>query len=144
MFGLNAAQIQEAVVPPQEDKYDHGFTGEQVEDIRNKFKLLERKVDDGYVPTVEEFSTIVVPHVKIGRTTLFNLKVKEAAAKVKAPKAPKEPKASKELRVAKPKKLSKTAINAELSRLVNKKYALNQQWTDEEQQFYAEHMPKLP
>lgn len=84
--------------------YSHGYSHQEVEEIKAKKKMLEaRLLANGSPVTLEEFKTIVVPHIRIHRTEEFIFKpdkpVKPKKEPVireaKQPKAPKAPKITK-------------------------------------------------
>jgi len=121
-------------IQEKETTYDHGFSEEEVLNIKAKYKELEAKVVEGYEVTLDEFKSIVVPHCRIHRTEQFILN----PVKVKEPKVPKEKKEKviKE-KVPKVKKLTQKQIKentAKLQKIIMKK-AANLSLTEDELEF---------
>jgi len=117
---------------PEAPKYDHGYTDAQIEEIKAKFKELEKR-DKSVTPvTKKELKEIVIPHIRIGRTTVMNLQKEKPAKVAREPKAPKP---------AKEKALSKKAIKAELTRIYIKEVTTG--LTEEEQAFLDKHGVRL-
>jgi hypothetical protein len=108
--------ITEAITSqPEEAIYDHGYSEEEVIRLTELNKELDKKVDKGYEPTLEEFKTIICPMFRINRKEAFILnKPKEKPVKVPKEKKVKEPKAPK---TPKPKKLTAKEIKARQERL---------------------------
>lgn len=99
---------------PEEPKYDHGYSEEEAIRLTELNKELDKKIEKGYEPTLEEFKTIVAPMFRINRKEPFILnKPKEKPVKV-----PKEKKAKvvKE-KVPKVKKLTAKEIKSRQERL---------------------------
>lgn len=99
---------------PEEAKYDHGYSEEEVIRLTELNKELDKKIEKGYEPTLEEFKTIVAPMFRINRKEPFILN-KPKEKPVKVPKEKKE-KVVKE-KVPKVKKLTAKEIKARQERL---------------------------
>lgn len=117
-----------------EQKYDHGYSIEEVEKIKEVFKILSKKVSEGYEVSLEEFKTIIIPHIRIHRTEEFILnekpeKVKkEKIIKEKIEKIPKERK-KKEIKI-------KPEWGEEKLQEIALKMALGENLTKEEIEFF--------
>lgn len=112
-------------IPEEKPTYNHGYSEEEVNKITKTIKGIEERDLIKEPVSFEEFKNYVVPWFRIRRTEDFILK----EVKSKAAKAPKEPK------LKAPKKLTKKAIQEELTRLMFKQVA-GQELTPEEQAFY--------
>lgn len=115
--------------------YSHGFTDIEAAELKAAHnKLGKRNLSEEPV-TLQEFRDIVVPYLRIVRTTAFNLNPE----KIKPVKIPKIPKV-KEPKVKEPKvkKLTKKFIKEELSRLVFAQ-AIGETITEEDILFIATH-----
>jgi hypothetical protein len=128
MFSVKISEIQTAA---EQQRYHHGFSDSEVEEITVKFKDLQDKLEKkNIIPSLEEFKTIIVPHCRIKRTEAFNLQpVKEVKArkekvieydengneivKTKLAKPPKE-------KVVKVKKLTQKEIKTRVNSLIFK------------------------
>lgn len=104
--------------------YEHGFLPEQVEEIANKFKEIQKR-DLFEIPTTrEELKNIIIPMIRINRTKAFILKDEKK-------------KPEKSQRVPKPKKLTKKQIKEKIS-VINLKKAMGEELTEEETTFFNE------
>ena len=110
--------------------YSHGFTDIEAAELKAAHnKLGKRNLSEDPV-TLQEFRDIVVPYLRIVRTTAFNLNPE----KIKPVKIPKIPK----VKEPKVKKLTKKFIKEELSRLVFAQ-AIGETITEEDILFIATH-----
>lgn len=116
------------IVPEEVPKYNHGYSEEEVSKITNTIKNIELRDLINEPVSFEEFKNYVVPWFRIKRTEDFILK----EVKPKATKGPKTPKVTKPKA---PKKMTKKAIQDELTRLLFKQVS-GQALTPEEQAFY--------
>jgi len=119
--------VTEAVPPV----YSHGYTPEQVEEIKLAKKELEKKPVNEI--TLEDFKNIVVPFQRIHRTEIFNLNPE----KIKPPKKERVVK-PKVVREPKEKKMTKKEIEAKITDIIFKK-ALQNEVTEEEEAFFLLH-----
>lgn len=117
--------MEETLTIPVAEEYHHGYTEEQVEEIKKKFSLIEDRQDI----SLEQFRDIVIPHIRIHRITEFKLAKEKKVRKVKEPKEPKEPKA---------KKLTKKQIDAKVFEITFK-IAAGKDITEEEKEFYTQY-----
>ena len=93
-----ATTLEDTSIP---SNYHHGFTDEEVLEIRNKFTELDAR-DKTKLPLTQAEQVIVIKMCRINRVTPFTLE------KEKPVKAPKEPKV---------KPLTKAFIKKELKRI---------------------------
>lgn len=110
-------------------KNSHGYTIDEVSEIKTKFKELEVKVLSGYTHSIEEYKTIVIPHIRINRSEAFNLFQKDVKEKPLKPIKEK---------VVKPKKLTKKAIKDKIEGCLGK-LAFGEALSDDEWNFFNEH-----
>jgi hypothetical protein len=117
--------------------YDHGYSEEEVIQIKAAKKLIEKRNLVENPTTREEFRTIIVPWQRIHRTEQFILHpVKEKVVRVPKEKVIKPP------REAKIKKLTKAQINAKISSCLFK-LGTGEILTDDESSFLKEHTTGL-
>lgn len=120
-------------------KYEHGYTPQEVEDILAKKAALEKRINNNGEPvSLEEFQSIVIPALRINRTTSFNLNPEKPK---KAPKEPKEPKPKKEKspssKEPKEKKLTKKQIQEKISSIIMA-MAMGKEISEEDKAFFEE------
>lgn len=119
------------VIAEQKEPYSHGYSDSDVIEIKTKFKALQNRVEkENYKPTLAEFTTIVIPHVRIHRTEEFCIDAK--LSKEKKEKIVREPKE----KVQKVKKLTKKE-KAEKLQIIAVKMAKGIALTDEEWEFFS-------
>ena len=122
-MGLSFARTTPITEQPT---FDHGYTIEQVDELKLLKKAIELRNLGEQPVTLKEFKEIVVPWNRAHRGEQFVLFAeKKATTKEKKP------------RVAKPKKLTKKAIQDRLNDLIFKK-ATGKDITEEEQAFVDE------
>jgi hypothetical protein len=121
--------IPDSVVAFQEiPVYNHGFSDEEVFEITKRFKEIERR-DLFEIPTTrEEMRDIIVPMIRIRRTSAFILK----DTKKKEIKPPRE---------KKPKKLTKKQMQEKL-KAIQFKQAMGEELSEEENNFFNELLQK--
>ena len=118
-----------AEIPDTVPAYVHGFSEEEVIEIKKAKKLIEKRDLLAEPVTREEFRLTIVPWQRIHRTEEFNLR---PVKPIKVPKVPKE-------KVVKEKKLTKKAIKERLGILIFRKFASPEELTEEDILFLAEH-----
>lgn len=84
-------------------KYNHGFTEEEEYEIKQEYKKLQQKVDNGEKLSLDE-QTIVFKHFRLLRTEAFILQEKIKESKPKKERKPKEEKVVKEKKMTKAQK----------------------------------------
>ncbi len=126
------AEQPEEIVP-----YDHGFTPLEVERIKSAKLELDKKIERGYKHSLDEFKTIIVPHLRIHRTEAFILNP-EKEKKVRVAKEPGQPRQTRAKGEPKVKKLTKKEISARLDSIIMK-MAMQQAISEDEQAFFNEH-----
>ena len=134
---LNPFQ-QTSLVPTEHQPvhfYSHGFTPEQVEEIKAKKLSIEKRDLKKEPVTLDEFKTIIVPWNRIHRTEQFILNPKKE-------KAERKPREKKEPAPKKPKKLTKKHIQDKINDIVFK-LAKGETISDEEQRFFDEQTKQI-
>ena len=131
------AESPEPIVP----KYEHGFSEEQVYLIKLKKQAIEKRNLTEEPVTLEEMQEVIVPYMRIIRTTAFILnpekvkKVKESrVAKTKTPRVAKP-------KVAKEKKLTQKAIKQKLDDIIYIMFS-GTPLSEEDDAFFKEHTRK--
>jgi hypothetical protein len=128
-------------IPLLEVKYDHGFSEEQVYLIKLKKQAIEKRNLTEEPVTLEEMQEVIVPYMRIIRTTAFILNP-EKVKKVKEPRVAK----TKTPRVAKPKivkekKLTQKAIKQRLDDIIYIMFS-GTPLSEEDDAFFKEHTRK--
>lgn len=129
-----------SIAQPEDDihPYSHGIEPSKVDSIIAAKIAIESRINNGGEPvTLEEFKEIIIPWLRIHRTTEFILnRPKEKKAKEpREPKASRAPKAPKEPKPVKEKKMTKKDIEKLLNSCIMK-MATGQTLTSEEQEFF--------
>jgi hypothetical protein len=121
------------------EKYVHPFSEEEVLQIKNKYKELQKNGFQNI--TLEDQKNIIIPHVVIHRTEVFN--IKEEKVKVVKEKAERQVRVKKEKEVkgtdVKVKKLTKKQYQDRLMSIIMQK-AQGLAISDEDNVFYEEHL----
>jgi hypothetical protein len=136
-----AFEVKPIELTEEPPKWTHGYADEQVIEIKQAYKNLEKKVLEGYKHTLEEFKNIVVPYRRIHRTEEFILNDKpEKPKKEKRISEPKERKV-KEPKPVKEKKLTKKQIQEKLNEVIFK-MSRGEALTEEEDSFFKSQTQK--
>jgi len=132
---MNQFAVKNLVPEEKPAIYSHGFSDEEVEKIKKLKEEISKRDLNTEPVTLDEFQKVIVPWNRIRRTESFILNHKE--------KKPAKRKASTSTpRVTGPKKLTKKAIEKKLNYLVFKQ-ATGVKLTEEEQQFFKEHIKNI-
>jgi len=140
--GFNPALLQQTSLTEEETKpkFLHPFTDEQVEEIKAKYKELARNNFQGI--TLEDQKKVIIPHLVIHRTEVFNLKsVKEQEkekAKADRPVRTRKEKEVKDETLPREKKLTKKQYQDKLMGIIMG-MATGQIISDEDKLFYDNH-----
>ena len=121
---MKSEKFKKTSLVPKETKptYSHGFSPEEVEKIKLAREEISKRDLVAEPVTLEEFQEIVIPYLRISRTTSFNLN-----AKAKPKKAP---------------ALTKKEINAQINAIAFKQ-ATGESLTKEEEAFFKENAKKV-
>jgi hypothetical protein len=96
-------------------KYDHGFSESEEYEIKQEYKRLQQKVDNGEKLTLDE-QVVVFKHFRLLRTEAFVLQEKLKDLK---PKKERKEKSEKAEKVVKEKKLTKKYIKERIKQLID-------------------------